>query len=127
MPIYYGLWMARRMGPGTFLPLTLSTDRNLTAYAVRGDDGRTRIAVLHKEDTDTAPVHLNLQLATHARHAEVLHLTGTGLADEHTAVQDSTVDSKGRLRPNHPDKVNVRDGALSLDIPPGSAMMITIN
>jgi hypothetical protein len=127
MPIYYGLWLARRMGPGTFLPLTVSTDRNLTAYAVRGDDGKTRIAVLHKEDTDTTPVQLDIQLGTHARHAEALHLTGTDLASEQTTIQGSTVDSRGRLRPHRPDQLTVRNGTLNLDIPPGSAMLITVN
>jgi hypothetical protein len=126
MPIYYGLWLARRMGPGTFLPLTVSTDRNVTAYAVRGDDGQTRIAVLQKDDTTTAPVHLAIQLGTRSRDAEVLHLTGTGLADEPTAIQGSTVDSQGRLKPHHPDQIRVHNGVLSLDIPAGSAALITV-
>ncbi|MFD1049030.1 hypothetical protein ACFQ1S_27590, partial [Kibdelosporangium lantanae] len=60
MPIYYGIWLARQMGPGEFLPLTVSSDRNVTAYAVKGDDGRTRIAVLQKDTTTTAPVHLDI-------------------------------------------------------------------
>src|SRR2546429_9016975 len=106
MPIYYGLWLARRMGPGTFLPLTLSTDSNLTAYAVRGDDGRTRIMVLQKDDTTAAPVHLGIAVGGRTGNAEVLHLTGAGLADERAAIQGSTVDSRGRLKP-HPDRVHV--------------------
>ena len=126
MPIYYGLWLARRMGPGRFLPLSTSTDRNITAYAVRGDDGRTRIAVLQKDDTNSTPVRLDIRLGGHAQHAEVLRLTGTSLADEQTAIQGSTVDSRGRLRP-HADQVRVRNGVLSLDIPAGSAMMIAVN
>ena len=126
MPIYYGLWMARQMGPGTFLPLTVSTDRNITAYAVRGDDGRTRIAVLQKDDTAAAPVHLDINVGARNSKADVLHLTGTSLADEPTAIQGATVDAKGRLKP-HADQVRVRNGQVSLDLAAGSATVITVD
>jgi hypothetical protein len=126
MPIYYGLWLARRLGPGTFLPLTVSTDRNVTAYSVRGDDGRTRIAVLQKDDTGAAAVQVDIRLGTRSRDAEVLHLTGDSLAGEQAAIQGSTVDRQGRLRPHRPDQVRVRDGGLRLDIPAGSAALITL-
>jgi hypothetical protein len=127
MPIYYGLWLARQVGPGTFLPLTVSSDRNVSAYAVRGDDGRTRIMVVQKDDTTAAPVHLSIDLGGRNRNAEVLHLTGTSLADEPTAIQGATVDAKGRLNPHRPDRVHLRDGQLSLDIPAGSAELITVD
>ncbi|GAB3908593.1 hypothetical protein GCM10029964_108610 [Kibdelosporangium lantanae] len=127
MPIYYGIWLARQMGPGEFLPLTVSSDRNVTAYAVKGDDGRTRIAVLQKDATTTAPVHLDINVGGHSRSAEVLHMTGTSLTDETTAIQGATVDSRGQLHPHHPDQVRVRDGKLGLDIPAGSAALITLD
>jgi len=127
MPIYYGLWMARQMGPGRFLPVTLATGRNITAYAVRGDDGRTRIAVIQKDDTTAAPVAVTLTVGGHARTAQVLHLTGTSLAAVPTAVQGATVDISGRLRPGRPDAVNVRDGSLTLDVAAGSAAIITLD
>ncbi|TCO65932.1 glycosyl hydrolase family 79 C-terminal domain-containing protein [Actinocrispum wychmicini] len=127
MPIFYGLWMARQMGPGTFLPVTVSTDRNITAYAVRGDDGRTRIAVLQKDDTNAGPVHLDINVGGHSSGAEVLRMTGTALADEQTSIQGSTVDRNGHLRPGHPDHVRVRNGTVSLDIAAGSAVVITFD
>jgi hypothetical protein len=126
MPIYYGLWMARQMGPGTFLPLTVSTDRNITAYAVHGDDGRTRIAVLQKDDTNAAPVRLDINVGSRSHNAEVLHLTGTSLADEQTAIQGATVDPRGRLKVR-PDRVRVHNGAVSLDLAAGSATVITLD
>jgi hypothetical protein len=127
MPIYYGLWMARQMGPGTFLPLTLSTDRNITAYAVKGDDGKTRIAVLQKDDTTAAPVHLDLKVGGRSGTADVLHMTGTSLADEQTAIQGATVDSRGNLRPHRADQVRIRNGSVGLDITAGSAAIITVD
>jgi hypothetical protein len=127
MPIYYGLWMARQMGPGRFLPLTLSTGRNVTAYAVRGDDGRTRIAVIQKDDTAAAPVTVTLDVGGHARSAAVLHLTGTSLTTAPTAVQGATVDISGHLKPGRPDAVSVRNGSLTLDVAAGSAAIITLD
>jgi hypothetical protein len=126
MPIYYGLWMARQMGPGRFLPVTVTSDRNVTAYAVRGDDGRTRIAVVQKDDTTAAPVHLTLAVGGTARHGTVLHLNGTSLSAAPTSVQGATVDIAGHLRPGRPDAVDVHGGTLTLDIASGSAAIITL-
>lgn len=126
MPIYYGLWMARQMGPGTFLPVNLSTDRNITAYAVRGDDGRTRIALLQKDDTTAGPVHVDINVG-HSGGADVLHMTSTSLSDEQTAIQGSTVDRQGHFEPGRPDHVGAHDGTLSLDIAAGSAAVITLD
>jgi hypothetical protein len=127
MPIYYGLWMARQMGPGRFLPVTLNTGRNVTAYAVRGDDGRTRIAVIQKDDTSAAPVSVTLAVGGGARSANVLHLTGTSLTSAATAVQGATVDISGHLSPGRPDPARVRSGSLTLDVAAGSAAIITLD
>ncbi|ALG13431.1 glycosyl hydrolase family 79 C-terminal domain-containing protein [Kibdelosporangium phytohabitans] len=126
MPIYYGLWMTRQMGSGRFLPVNLTTDRNITAYAVKGDDGRTRIAVLQKDDTSTAPVKLDIKVGNRFRDARVLTMTGTALADEATAVQGSTVDREGQLKAR-PDNVRVRNGSLALNLKAGSAVVITLD
>ncbi|MET0233997.1 MAG: glycosyl hydrolase family 79 C-terminal domain-containing protein [Kibdelosporangium sp.] len=127
MPIYYGLWMARQMGPGTFLPLNLTTNRNITAYAVRGDDGKTRIAVIQKDDTTAAPVSLTIAVGNRVRNAEVLRMTGTALGDEATAVQGSTVDRNGHLKPKRADQVRVRNGSLGVNLTAGSAVVITLD
>jgi hypothetical protein len=126
MPIYYGLWMARQMGPGRFLPVTVATGRNVSAYAVRGDDGHTRIAVIQKDDTSAAPVTVSLTVGGRARSAKVLHLTGAALNAAPTAVQGATVDIAGHLNPGRPDTVGVRNGALTLDVAAGSAAIVTL-
>jgi hypothetical protein len=125
MPEYYGLWMASQVGPGVFLPVNLSTDRNIRAYAVRGDDGRIRIAVIQKDDTTTGPVHLSIKVGGRNRGAEVLHLTGTALSGQKTAVQGKTIDRHGHLSAR-PDRVRVRGGSLGLDLAGGSAVVITL-
>jgi hypothetical protein len=127
MPIYYGIWMARQMGPGTFLPVSVTTTRNLTAYAVKGDDGHTRIALVQKDATTGAPVRVSLNVGGGKRTAKVLHMTGSALGDEATAIQGSTVDIGGKLKPGSPDRVRVdKSGTLTLDIASGSAAIITL-
>lgn len=125
MPIYYGIWMARQMGPGKFLPVTVSSETNLSAYAVRGDDGRTRIALVQKDATTNAPVHVTLNVGGGNRSAKVLHMTGDALSGTATEVQGSTVDGSGKLAPGKQDAARVRKGTLSLDVPSGSATIVT--
>lgn len=127
MPIYYGLWLGRQMGAGSFLPVTVSTDRNINAYAVRGQDGRTRIAIIHKEQTSAEPVQLDIQIGRW-RGASVLSLNGTSLTSDDTSVQGATVDRRGHLNPR-PSRVRDGngDGVLSLDLSGGSAMVITLD
>jgi hypothetical protein len=127
MPIYYGLWMARQVGPGQFLPVTVSSGRNITAYAVRGDDCKLRVAVVQKDDTSAAPVTVTLAVGGRDRRGQVLRMTGESLGAEPTAVQGATVDRSGHLRPGRPDVTRVRGGSLSLDVAAGSAAVITLD
>jgi hypothetical protein len=126
MPIFYGLWMARQMGPGRFLPVTVTTDQNVTAYAVRGNDGHLRIAVVDKDGPSAGPVRTTLQLGRGAGTARVLHLTGSSRTDDDTAIQGATVDRGGHLRPGRANRIRVDDRRLNLDLARGSAVLITL-
>jgi len=127
-PEYYGLYMASRMGPGRFLPVTLSSGgANVTAYAVRGDDGRTRLAVIEKDDTAAAPVHVRVSVGRERGTARVVHLTGTSLTSaQGVAIQGATVDRSGRLPRRAADRVPIDDGMLGLDLASGSAVIVTL-
>jgi len=128
MPEYYGLYLATRMGTGQFLPVTVSTDRNVTAYAVRGDDGHLRIAVIEKDDPSGAPVPLSISVSGAVGNTSILHLTGAALdSASGVAVQGATVDRKGHLHPGPADHVRVVDGTVSLQVASGSAVVITFD
>jgi len=127
MPIYYGLWMARQLGAGRFLPVTVTGARNVTAYAVRGDDCKLRLAIVQKDETSAAPVTVTVDVGGRDRGGQVLRLTGESLGAEPTAVQGATVDRAGRLTPGRPDAARVRGGSLSLDVAAGSAAVITLD
>jgi Glycosyl hydrolase family 79 C-terminal beta domain len=126
-PEYYGLYMASRLGAGTFLPVSVAGDHNVTAYAVHGDDGRTRIAVIEKDDTSAPPVPVRLSVGSRNGTAAVERLTGAALdSAAGIAVQGASVDASGRLRPRPADRVHVRRGTVSLRLPAGSAAIITL-
>jgi hypothetical protein len=126
-PEYYGLYLAARMGPGTFLPVTVSSDHNVTAYAVLGRDGRTRLAVIEKDDPSGAPVHLNVGVGRDRGTARIVHLTGSSLASaQGIAIQGAAVDRAGRLDRRPADRAPITGGTLSLDVAAGSAAIITL-
>lgn len=126
-PEYYGLYMATRMGSGRFEPVTVTSDHNVTAYAVRGDDGRLRIAVIEKDPTGAAAVPVTISIGRRGGTAQVLRLTGQALdSAAGVSVQGSTVDRSGHLTPGRPDRVPVDDGTVRLDVPTGSAAIITV-
>jgi hypothetical protein len=127
-PEYYGLYMATRMGTGDFLPVTLRSDQNVTAYAVRGDDGRTRIAVIEKDPVGGAAVPVSIDLGRGNGNAEVIHLTGQSLdSAAGVAVQGASVERDGRLRPGRADHLKVRHGSATLSLATGSAVIITLD
>jgi alpha-L-arabinofuranosidase len=94
---------------------------------VKGDNGQTKIVVVQKDETNAAPVHLDINVGGHSRSASALRMTGTSLADEATAVQGATVDSKGHLKPGRAEQLRVRNGSLGVDVPAGSAVVITLD
>ena len=128
MPEYYGLYMATRMGSGRFLPVTVSGGHNITAYAVSGDDGRLRLAVIEKDGTSAAPVPVSIEVGGSARDASVLRLTGNSLdSAAGVAVQGGTVGRSGRLDPGPAGHVAVRHGTVEFTIPSGSAAVLTLD
>ncbi|GIH13985.1 glycosyl hydrolase family 79 C-terminal domain-containing protein [Rugosimonospora africana] len=127
-PEYYGLYMASQLASGRFLPVTVSSDHNVTAYAVRGDDERTRIAVIEKDDTSGPAVPVSIEVGGRDATASVVHLTGSALdSADGVAVQGATVDRHGRLDPKRPDRVRARHGTVNLDVASGSAVIVTLD
>jgi hypothetical protein len=142
-PEYYGLYLASRLGTGRFLPVTVTAPagQSVTAYAVRGDDGHLRVAVIDKDPTGT-PTRVRITgthgeavgsgeaVANGPRHhgtASLIHLTGTALdATTGTAVQGATVGRDGRLPHRPADRARLHDGTLATTIPSGSAALATL-
>jgi hypothetical protein len=61
-PLFYGLQLfaeATTSG-GSFLPVTLSTKANVKVWALKGQDGKARIVILNKDETNTGTVKLTI-------------------------------------------------------------------
>ena len=133
-PEYYGLYLADRMGSGRFLPVRISsggsgTAPNLTAYAVRGDDGKIRIAVIEKDATTAASVNIAIRFTGghSSASATVVHLTGKSLASaQGVQIQGVSVDRAGRLPYRPANRLRVHNGTLALAVASGSADLITL-
>ena len=133
-PEYYGLYLAAHMGPGRFLPVAVTTAPgvtapNLTAYAVRGDDGRIRVAVIEKGDTSAAHVSVAVKIVggRAPAAASVTRLTGASLASAQSVeIQGASVDRAGNLprRPGTP--VRAVRGVLNLSVASGSADLVVV-
>jgi len=133
-PEYYGLYLADRMGAGRFLPVRISsggsgTAPNLTAYAVRGDDGKIRVAVIEKDATTAASVNIAIRFTGghSSASATVVHLTGKSLASaQGVQIQGVSVDRAGRLPYRPANRLRVHNGTLALAVASGSADLITL-
>jgi hypothetical protein len=127
-PLYYGMLMFHLVGAGQMLPVTVTAaSANLTGYAVRGGDGRTRVMLVDKDPTGGPAVTVNLTAGTAAGTAQVLRLTGTSLTSAHgIAIQSATVDAAGHFTPGAAEDVASGNGAYTLTVPTGSAALVTL-
>jgi hypothetical protein len=127
-PIFYGLWMANHLGPGQLQAVTVAGAANLSAYAAKGEDGPMRIALIEKTAPGgKLPVSISLGRGIGSGIARVIHMTGPSLtAPSGVQIQGATVDRAGRLTPGPPDQVRYGDGSLTINLPTGSAALITL-
>lgn len=105
------------------------TAPNLTAYAVRGDDGRIRVAVIEKDDTSAAPVSVAVKIdgGRAPAQASVTHLTGASLASaQGVEIQGASVNRAGDLPRRPGDPVRVNHGTVRLSVPSGSADLVVL-
>lgn len=125
-PLFYGLWMAGHMGPGQFFPVTVSTGgANLTAYAVKGDDGLVRIALIDKDAVGSS-VNVTVNAGSGSGTAQVVRMTGPSLAAATgVQIQGASVDRSGVLNVV-PDSVAYSGGSLTLSLGTGTAAILTL-
>lgn len=124
-PEFYGLWLAGRLGPGQFLPAPVAGANNLVAYAVKGSDGATRVALIEKSATG-GKLSVSVTIGGTGM-AEVLRLAAPSLtATSNITIQGASLASDGHLTPGAPDLVPISNGALTLDLATGSAALITV-
>ncbi|GAA3269073.1 hypothetical protein GCM10020218_009010 [Dactylosporangium vinaceum] len=127
-PLYYGMLMVALMGTGTFLPATVSTQHNLTAYAVKGSDGKTRVMLVNKEPTTAAAATVALNTGQPAgTKASVIRLAGSALdSPEDITLAGATVKPDGTFTQGPAELATTTGAGLTLTLPGGSAALITL-
>jgi hypothetical protein len=126
-PVYYGLLFTRLVGAGKFYPVTVSSTNNLTAYAIRGMDGKTRVVIVEKDDPSVGTINVTLNAGKMGGVASALHLTGTSLtSSQGVQIQGATVDRSGQFRPGIPNLIVGSHGTYTIPVQSGSAVLITL-
>jgi hypothetical protein len=124
-PEFYGLWLAGRLGPGQFQPVAVAGANNLVAYAVKGDDGARRVALIEKSPTGSK-LSVSVTIGGVGT-AQVLRLTAPALtATSGIAIQGAALDGAGHLALGEPERIPLAAGVLTVDLATGSAALITV-
>lgn len=126
-PIYYGMLFVNLIGTGDFLPVTVSTTNNITAYALRDNDGKIRVMLVEKDDPSNGPVKVTLKAGTSSAKAQVISLTGPSLTGRQgVKIQGATVDKDGHFTTGPSDQIQGDGGTYTINLKSGSAVLITL-
>ena len=133
-PEFYGLLLFARAAPPGSRLLTASTSNPLVrAWATRGADGRIRVTLINDDTSDSQPVSLTFANTNPASlHGATLELLrapgplakgGVSLAGQSfgTRTSDGALRGKPQLT-----AVPANNGTLSLQLPPASAGLLTV-
>jgi hypothetical protein len=125
-PLFYGLLLVHLLGSGELMPVQVDSAQNLTGYAVRGADGRTRVLLIDKDETGKS-VNVSLRAGLTDGEAQVVRLTGKALASaDGIAIQGARVERSGEFEAGRPDEIDGRDGTFRLKVRSGSATLVTL-
>ncbi|HXB63432.1 MAG TPA: glycosyl hydrolase family 79 C-terminal domain-containing protein [Solirubrobacteraceae bacterium] len=132
-PEWYALLAAHALaghGGARPLPLTLSgtAPGELSAYALRSPGGTIRLALIDYDAPGSPPLAVSLGASRGLRGGAILRLTGPSpAATQGTRLGGRTVSAGGTWAPASAlPAVHGRPGALSLQLSPGSAAVVTL-
>ncbi|MBA2589404.1 MAG: hypothetical protein H0U98_12360 [Alphaproteobacteria bacterium] len=124
-PEYFGLLAFAHAARGEQIAATADTGGlNLTAYATR-QDGKTVLTVINKDMTRDASVEIT---GAAAKRASVMRLTGPSLAATSGAsLGGAATADDGTLTGGKSTPVRTQNGKALLDVPAGSAALVSLN
>jgi hypothetical protein len=124
-PEYYGLLAFAQAARGEQIALECDTGGiNLTAYAMRQDEGAMTLTVINKDLNSDASVEVT---GAAPRQARVMRLSAPSpSALGGVTLGDAAVDGGGRWNGGKTDPVRIMDGKAVLDVSAGSAALIML-
>lgn len=130
-PPFYGLLALGKVGKGTFLNVTGADDASVRAYAIRDRD-QLKVVLVNIADPAKAPAtDVSIDLGKTYRAASAIDLATTsdeGLsATTGISLGGGTVGTDGVLKGMAPTAVPVDGSNLSVNVPAGSAKIITLD
>ena len=125
-PLFYGMLLFAKAGQGTMYTTTGSlTSPNFSAYAL-GSSGRTTSVVLSNKDTATT-VHATVDVGAALTSATATRLTGPSLgATAGVMLGGASIQADGGFAPNAPEPLLTSGSTLTVDLPPASAALISV-
>jgi hypothetical protein len=123
-PGYYGMLLFHQAARGRVVPVDCATTLNVTAHAVRGDDGKLRVVLVNKDLTHTATV--SVQAGQAFTKAGIWRLSAPAVtARDEITFAGGAVEADGTWTPRPPAPATVADGKCELTVPSASAALIT--
>lgn len=128
-PIYYGMLLFAEAGSGHLIDARL--DRPdlplLAAYGVANDDGGSAVkAIVLNKDAHRA-LHLTVDSAGGGTQAQALRLIAPRLDDTTDVTLGMNPVGPSGEWSAHPESLPVHNGAASLDLPPGSGVLVSFS
>jgi hypothetical protein len=125
-PEYYGLLAFAQTAKGEQIAVARDTGGiNLTAYAAREGSGAVTLAVINKDLSRDAAVDVT---GFSSSKAQVMRLTAPSLnAMSGVTLGGAAVDSQGKWNGGKADPVKIAGGRALLDVPAGSAALVTFS
>ncbi|MDY7507267.1 hypothetical protein [Ralstonia wenshanensis] len=126
-PEYYGIYLFRQASDGALMESTLSTDgKTLSAYAVQGADGGIAVFLVNIDSSFAYQV----QIACPPKVANGLVMTLSGPSLDSlsgTQINGATIPLDSAWTPPPSPSVAVKDGQLTVSVPPAGAVMVKIS
>jgi hypothetical protein len=122
-PLYYGMLAFALASRGERVKLDLDTAGwNITAYAVRSDDGDIRLTLVNKEAARDAQVRAACPgIAT----ASAVRLIAPSLSSKDgVLLGGSPVTNAGKWAPGPPQSVRIAGGEIEIDVPAACAVIL---
>ena len=128
-PIFHGMLLFAEAGPGYLIDAQLDNQDGaplLNAYGVVNYDSTVRAVVFNKH-ADRA-IHLTIESGGTAEQARALRLSAPRLDDtQDVTLGCNPVGASGAWEPAHLETLAIHDGAAALELPAGSAALVTFH